>query len=333
MLSRVAESLLWMGRYVERAENTARILDVNFRLGLDTGAEADDDAWAPLVSLVPQTWALFEDRYEAISPERVCHFLTFDSDNPESILSSVTTARENARSCRESISSEMWEVLNTLYLTITDADATHAWTTSPQAFYRQVLDGSQHMQGTTDATLPRDDGWYLIQVGKFLERADSATRILDAKRKLLVPPEDTPVDTMNLVALLRSCSAYEAYRRQPAARIDPRGVARFLLLDRYFPRSVRFCIDATWQALRAVNRPETDGQANPAERALGMLRAQVEFSDIDEVLADFPATLDRLQRRINRVNDHIHHVYLFSHERLAGGASATRAAQLMAAQQ
>jgi uncharacterized alpha-E superfamily protein len=138
---------------------------------------------------------------------------------------------------------------------------------------------------------------------------------------------------MNLVALLRSCSAWEAYRRQPSARIDPRGVARFLLLDPQFPRSVRFCIDATWAALRAVDRPITAGQSNPAERALGMLRAQIEFADIEELLGDLPAALDRLQRRIKRVNDHIHHVYLFSHERLAAGATASRAAQLMAAQQ
>jgi uncharacterized alpha-E superfamily protein len=333
MLSRVAESLLWMGRYVERAENTARILDVNFRLGLDTHTEENGEAWMSLVRLSPQTWALFSRRYPEVTPDAVCRFLTFDADNPDSILSTLAAARENARSCRESISSEMWEVLNTVYLATTGGKAEKAWSRSPQAFYRQVLDGSQHLQGTTDATLPRDDGWHFLQVGKFLERADCVTRILEAKRHLLAPADEDRADMLALVALLRSCSAYEAYRRQPAARIDPRGVVRFLMLDPLFPRSVRFCIDATWDALRAVGNPGGNAQANAAERALGLLRARIEFADIDEVLADLPAALDMVQRHINRANDHIHRVYLYSHQRLAGGSSATRAAQLMAAQQ
>jgi uncharacterized alpha-E superfamily protein len=333
MLSRVAESLLWMGRYVERAEHTARILDVNFRLGLDTRSEVDEGAWAALVRGTPPTWALFSRHSATVTPDAVCRFLTFNEDNPDSIVSTLAAARECARSCRESISSEMWVVLNTMYLTITGGKAESAWARSPQTFYRQVLDGSQHLQGTTDATLPRDDGWHFIQVGKFLERADCITRILEAKRHLLAPAGEDQTDVMALVALLRSCSAYEAYLRQPAARVNPRGIVRFLLLDPLFPRSVRFCIDATWAALRAVGHPGGSAQPNAAERALGLLRARIEFADVDELLADLPAALELVRRRINGANDHIHRVYLYSHQRLAGGSSATQAAQLMAAQQ
>jgi uncharacterized alpha-E superfamily protein len=333
MLSRVAECMLWMARYVERAENTARILDVSFRLLLDAGVDTVQDAWAPLVNLVPQTWERFSARYPAVTQDAVCHFLTFDDENPNSIRNAIGAARENARSCRESISSEMWEVLNTLYLAVAAPRTDAAWAESPQAFYRQVLQGSQHLQGATDATMPRDDGWHFIQVGKFLERADSATRILDARRHLLIPAGEQSPDTTNLIALLRSCSAYEAYRRQPSARVDPRGVLRFLLLDPLFPRSVRFCIDATWEALRAVDRRAPRAQANSAERALGLLRAQIEFADVDEVLVDLPGALDSLQRRINRVGEQVHRVYLYSHQRTASGSSATQAAQLMAAQQ
>lgn len=295
MLSRVAENMLWMSRYVERAENTSRILDVNFRLLLDTGATDIAAAWAPLVDLVPQTRALFADRYAAVTPDAVCQFMTFDSANPNSILSAIITARENARGSRESISSEMWELLNTLYLSITGPGAPAAWAESPHAFYRQVQYGSQQFQGTTDATMTRDDGWHFIQVGKFLERADSVTRILDAKHRLLAPEagEET-ADSTVLIALLRSCSAYEAYRRRQFARIDPLGIVRFLLLDPQFPRSVRFCIDETWAALKAIGGPTPSTHTNAAERALGMLRAQLEFADIDEVLADLHGYLDTL---------------------------------------
>ena len=334
MLSRVAESLLWMGRYVERAENTARILDINFRLLLDNETDEDDSAWAPLVNLVPQTRALFEDRYPAATPEAVSRFMTFDEGNPDSILSTIIMARENARSCRESVSSDMWEVLNTLYLSITGPGAQAAWTQSPYAFYRQIQHGSQHMQGTTDATLPHDDGWHFIQVGKLLERADSATRILDAKRALLVPSDEREgLDGTQLTAVLRSCSAYEAYRRQVHAHLTPKGVVRFLLLDPLFPRSVRFCIDGAWGALRALGIPSARQQANQAERAIGLLRAQLEFADIDEVLADRPAALDRMQRHINRVGEQVHRVYLYSHQRSAAGMTAQRAAQAITDQQ
>jgi uncharacterized alpha-E superfamily protein len=323
-----------MGRYVERAENTARILDINFRLLLDNETEEDDSAWAPLVNLVPQTRALFETLYPAATPEAVSRFMTFDEENPDSILSTIIMARENARSCRESVSSDMWEVLNTLYLSITGPGAQAAWTQSPYTFYRQIQHGSQHMQGTTDATLPHDDGWHFIQVGKFLERADSATRILDAKRALLVPSDEREgLDGTQLTAVLRSCSGYEAYRRQLHAHLTPKGVVRFLLLDPLFPRSVRFCIDGAWGALRALGAPASRQQANQAERAIGLLRAQLEFADIDEVLADLPAALDRMQRHINRVGEQVHRVYLYSHQRSAAGMTAQRAAQAITDQQ
>jgi uncharacterized alpha-E superfamily protein len=336
MLSRVAEYILWMSRYVERAENTARIIDVNFRQMLDTGAAGDHSAaWEPLVSLVPQTLTLFDSLYPAVTADAVLRFMTFDLQNPNSIRSAIGFARENARSIRDGISSEMWEQINTLYLKVTGAGAEATWAANPHSFYRQVQYGSQQFQGTTDATMTHDDGWHFIQLGKSLERADSATRILDTKYRLLVEsPSVDEAEAVEWMAVLKSCSAYEAYRRrQHLARIEHRGVARFLLLDPLFPRSVLFCVNEAWRALKTIGGSDTAYYNNGAERSLGLLRAQLEFADIDDVLPDLHGYLDGIQRQLNRVGDELRRVYLSAQLSPTFSSASTRAAQAMAEQQ
>ena len=336
MLSRVAEHVLWMSRYVERAENTARIIDVNFRLLLDTGVGGDHAAaWEPLVGLMPETRALFDSLYPALTASSVCHFLTFERENPNSILSALACARENARGVRESISSEMWEQLNTLYLTFMDEEAQAAWARSPHQFYRQVQFGSYQFQGTTDATLSHDEGWHFIQVGKYLERADNVTRILDIKYRLLAPEVGAETtDAVQWMAMLKSCSAFEAYRRlEDAARMEYRGVAQFLLLDPLFPRSILSCVNQGWTALKAIGGFSSRKAGNGAERAMGLLRAQLEFADIDEVLLDMHAYLDGLQRHFNRVGDELQRVYLHTRIRPTFSTTEAGAAQVLTAQQ
>jgi uncharacterized alpha-E superfamily protein len=261
--------------------------------------------------------------------------MTFDLQNPNSIRSTIGFARENARSIRDGISSEMWEQINTLYLQVTGPGAEAAWAANPHSFYRQVQYGSQQFQGTTDATMTRDDGWHFIQLGKFLERADNATRILDTKYRLLVEsPSLDGDDAVEWMAVLKSCSAYEAYRRrQQHARIEHRGVAQFLLLDPLFPRSVLFCLNETWQALRTIGGWGAQHYANGAERSLGLLRAQLEFAAIDEVLPDLHGYLDGIQRQINHVGDELQRVYLYAQLGPAFSSASTRAAQAMAEQQ
>ena len=341
MLSRVAENMLWMGRYVERAENTARILDVNIRLLLDIGTAGDHhEAWEPLVSLVPQTRDLFDASYAELTPGTVSRFLTFEQDNPNSIVNSVAYARENARSIRESISSEMWEQLNALYLTVTSPGAQTAWSAHPHAFYRQVQYGSQQFQGTTDATMLHDESWQFIQAGKFLERADNVTRLLDSKYRLLAgddAPADDPAhadDPLQWIAVLRSVSAYEAYRRrQHLARIRPREIVEFLLLDAQFPRSVLFCVDAAGAAVQAIGAARRGGQVSSVERALGLLHAQLQFADLDEIVATLHTYLDVLQRHFNKVNDELQRVYFYNRTRPVFSTALARAAQAMAEQQ
>jgi uncharacterized alpha-E superfamily protein len=335
MLSRVAENMLWMGRYVERAENTARILDVNFRLLLDIGTAGDHrEAWEPLVGLVPQTRDLFAGLYAELTPGTVSRFMTFEQDNPNSIVNSVAYARENARSIRESISSEMWEQLNALYLSVTSPSAQTAWSAHPHAFYRQVQYGSQQFQGTTDATMLHDEGWHFIQAGKFLERADNVTRLLDSKYRLLAGDGAPSDDPLQWIAVLRSVSAYEAFRRQQhAAQIRPREIVEFLLLDYQFPRSVLFCVNAAGAAVGAIGASRHGGQVSGVERALGLLHAQLQFADLDEIVATLHAYLDVLQRHFNKVNDELQRVYFYSRARPLFSTAVARAAQAMAEQQ
>jgi uncharacterized alpha-E superfamily protein len=340
MLSRVAECMLWMSRHVERAENMARIIDVNFRLMLDAGMLGNAAAaWEPLVDLAPQTRTLFDTHYPARESARkkistadaVLGFMTFDERNPNSIISALRNARENARAIRESISSEMWEQINSLYLRLTGPEARTAWAANPHGFYRQVEFGSQQFQGTTDSTMTRDDGWRFIQLGKCLERADSATRLLDIKYRLLVSPlgEDS-IDAVQWIAVLKSCSAYEAYRRrQRSARIESRGVAEFLLLDPVFPRSVMFCIEAAWDALKAIAGEQSRRNDSAADRCLGLLRAQLEYANIDDVLLDMHGYLDGVQQQINQVGDYIHQLYLYGQLRPSFSNLAAQAAQII----
>lgn len=336
MLSRVAESLLWMSRYVERAENMARIIDVNFRLMLDAGVSGNHTAaWEPLVDLAPQTRMQFDEIYPEITPDTVMQFMTFDARNPNSIATALRNARKNAQGIRESISREMWEQINSMYLQLTGSGAFASWEADPYEFYRQVQFGSLQFQGTTDATMTRDDGWHFIQLGKCLERADSVTRILDIKYRLLVSPMGgDSVDAVQWIAVLKSCSAYEAFRRsQDSARIESRGVARFLLLNSAFPRSVMFCIDEAWNALKEIAGNQSRRSDSAADRSLGLLRAQLEFANIDDVLADMHGFLDGVQQQINRVGDNVHRLYLYGQLRPAFSNLAAQAAQAAVDQQ
>jgi uncharacterized alpha-E superfamily protein len=277
---------------------------------------------------------LFGSIYPVLTPDAVLRFMTFDTRNPNSIMSAISYARENARGVRDSITSEMWEQLNSLYLQLTGPGAQTSWESNPHSFYRQVEVGSQNFQGTTDGTMTRDEGWHFIQLGKSLERADNVTRILDIKYGLLVTPlGEVSADAIQWIAVLKSCSAYEAYRRrQNSARIESRGVARFLLLDPQFPRSVMFGVEAAWTALRAIGREVPGRGDNIAERTLGLLRAKLEFADIDEILADMHGFLDGLQQQINRVGEQVSRMYLYAQLRPAFSTAAARVAQAAADQ-
>lgn len=306
MLSRVADSIYWLNRYVERAENVARFVDVNLNLLLDSPIGLVEQ-WQPLV-LVTGDLPLFQARYGEATAENVIQFLTCDSKYSNSIISCLQSARENARSIREVISREMWEQLNAFYLMVKAAAARQPaadW----HEFFSEVKMASHLFSGVMDATMTHNEGWHFGQIARLLERADKTTRILDVKYFILLPSVKdvgTTLDELQWIALLKSASAYEMYRKRSQHRITPKGVADFLILNREFPRSIQFCLLQAERSLQQITGTPTGTWSNPAERAIGRLRSELDYITIDEIFqAGLHEFLDTLQRRLNEVDNKI----------------------------
>ncbi|MEA3211759.1 MAG: hypothetical protein QOE70_4816 [Chthoniobacter sp.] len=304
MLSRVADSLYWLARYIERAENNSRILDVNLHLSLDddlTGDEAERLRWEPILATL-EDLKLFKKLYAVTNGEAVCEFVTFAKENPNSIRSCVAIARENARTVREYISSEMWERINSLYLWINSADAHQHFAASAIDFYRRVVDQAHQFHGTTAATLTHGEGWDFLQIGKYLERADSASRILDLKYHILLPSGERvggTVDTVQWQAVLKSCSAFEAYRKLHPGQVSPWSVAEFIILHDSFPRSIRYCADQLDSAIHRISGCDRAHFTNETERLSGRLCSDLNYTAIADIFkTGLHEYLDRIQGRL-----------------------------------
>jgi uncharacterized alpha-E superfamily protein len=306
MLSRVADSVYWMSRYIERAENVARFVDVNLQLLLDA-PEGQDQQWDPLVAITGDH-AEFARRYGPASESSVIKFLTFDGDNPNSIFSCVRTARENARSVREIISSEMWLQLNRFYLMVNSAAQECGRLDQREGFYDGVKQASHLFSGITDATMAQSEAWHFNRLGRMVERADKTSRILDVKYFLLLRSAQdvgTPFDDIQWVAVLRSASAFEMYRKRHG-RISPRGVVEFLMLDREFPRAIQFCLLAARDSLHAISGTPLGTFRHPPEKLLGQLCSDLAFAAVDEVVQHgLHEYLDELQTKLNQVGQGI----------------------------
>lgn len=309
MLSRVADSIYWLNRYVERAENVARFLEVNLNLSLDYPAGLKEE-WSPLVTTTGDL-SVYQSRYPDFSSDRVIHFLAFDSRYSNSIVSCVKSARDNARSIRDVISSTMWEQLNDFYLMVSESKEGASLSDVAQ-FLGSVKQYSHSFNGVMDATMTHNEGWYFGRMGRYMERADKTSRILDVKYYLLLPNREavgTPLDELGWIALLKSASAYEMYRQSLSSskhRITPAGVAAFLILDCQFPRSIRFCLREAEYSLRQITGSAPGAWQHNCERALGRLRTELEYKTIDEILQDgMHEFLDDLQHQMNLVDREI----------------------------
>ena len=293
-----------MSRFVERAENVARFISVNLNLSLDMPGEAGQQWW-PLVVITGDD-AAFQQRVAGTTKESVVQFLTFDSDNPNSILSCLLAARENARSVREIISAEMWEHINKFYLKVRDGGTLEEVLDNPYEFYDQVNVSGQQFSGVTDATMTHGEAWHFCQLGRMIERADKTSRILDVKYFILLPkPSDvgSPYDDIQWLALLRSASALEMYR-QRHGRISPVNVVKFLVLDKEFPRAVLHCLTRANESLHAISCTSPGSFSNLAEQRLGQLRAELAYTQAEEVIAGgLHEFIDDFQRRLNFVGD------------------------------
>jgi uncharacterized alpha-E superfamily protein len=303
LLSRVANSVYWMSRYIERAENVARFVDVNIQLML--GAPGDsEEQWRPLVDTSGDSAAFFE-RYGEATRENVIHFLTYDKENPNSILSCVMSARENARTVRDTISSEMWEQANKLYLMMLAGPSTALRDATHNLFYELKM-GSHLFQGITDSTMSHSEAWHFIHMARLMERADKTTRILDVKYFLLLPTIDdvgSPIDDIQWSAVLKSVSGFEMYRKR-FGRIDPKRIVEFLLLDSDFPRSVRHCLVGASHSLHTITGTPLGNFTNRAEQRLGQLRAELNYTLVSDIIASgLHEFVDGFQTRLNHVDE------------------------------
>jgi uncharacterized alpha-E superfamily protein len=308
MLSRVADSLYWMSRYLERAEHTARLIDVDFQLRLDQTPEASSQRWLRLLE-ASQAPAPEDGKIDAGT---LTHILTLDKTNPSSIISCVAAARENLRQVREQCSTEMWEQLNRLYLQVNNTASSEAWLLHSYVFFRAVREGSHLFHGVTDSTMAHSEGWHYIQLGRFVERTDALARLIGAHFLRLPQFPDQAVESeeyLEWVGLLKSCAAFEAYCKTYTAEIRPLRVAEFLLLNPSFPHSVRFSVDMVHAALTAIAEL-TERKAEQPVRLAGRLQATLSFSQIEEIMASgATAYVDSVRWQCSQAHSSIHQIY------------------------
>ena len=249
-----------------------------------------------------------------MNSETVTDFLVFRRENPNSILSCVTAARENARMIRDQITQEMWECINALYLLVREQTAKEIWKGEVYAFFEEIKSHSHRFQGLTDATYFRDEGYIFLQLGRFVERVDQTSRIIDIKYFMVLPANQEvggSVDLAGWVAVLRSCSALDAFHRQVGGEIVALKVTDFLVLSRSFPRSLRFCLRQIDENLRALTNTGPGLFSNDAEKLAGRLRSEVIYTTASEIFSEgLHEFLDRIQMRIIEIHNAIVGQYL-----------------------
>ena len=309
MLSRVADSLYWMSRYLERAEHTARVVSVNLTLTLDRAPAELARHWGRLLASLRLPPSIADSGRGV----EVAVGTTLDLANRDSIAACIAAARENARQVREQVSSEMWEELNRLHLSVQRTNVVD--TSDPErmdSFFRSVIDGIHLFQGVTEATLSRNEGYCFIELGRYLERAGATAALLDLHYRDFAESSRRPTDVGELVewaGLLRACHAFEPYCQRFTADIEAARVAEFLVLDEDFPRSLRFAAARIDRALRAV-REDTGRPRGEADRLAGRLRASLDFCHLDDMLADPAAFLSAIVQRTDDINRALHRQYI-----------------------
>ena len=307
MLSRVANSIYWMSRYIERAENVARFIDVNYNLTLGEGADLGEQ-WAPLVYTAGDQ-ELFTELHGEPNRERVVEFLAFDRRNPNSILSCVAAARENARGVRESITGAMWEQVNKFHLLVRSAANRDKVLSEPNEFCDAVKQASTLIVGHTDNTMSHGEAWHFSRLGRLLERADKTSRLVDVQYFHLLPHVSdvgTSLDVVRWSALLSSASALTMYRRVHG-RITPDRVADFLILDRYFPRSMRHGLTHCQDSFSEITGSRLGTFSCRSEQLVGRLRSTMDYTAIDDVIRQgMHEYIDEFQSRLNDIGEAIY---------------------------
>ncbi|MBV9181070.1 MAG: alpha-E domain-containing protein [Acidobacteria bacterium] len=309
MLSRVADALYWMSRYLERAEHTARLIDIDLQLTLDHSSESGALRWLRLFEALEVPTPVTSN----VDSSTLAHNLVLERNNPSSIVSAVSAARENLRQVREQCSSEMWEQLNRLYLQVVGMPVSKSWLQQSQLFFHSVQDGAHLFHGVTDSTMSHGEGWYYIQLGRYVERTHSLGTLIGARfarvSGAIEQASDNSDPTLEWVGLLKYCAAFEAYCKKYTAEVTAVRVAEFLLLNADFPHSIRFSVDQVHAALRAVGEL-AERKADAPLRLAGRLRASLSFTAIEEIMAEgLQKYLSDIRALCAQAHNAIHQIY------------------------
>ena len=313
MLGRVANTIYWMNRYLERAENYARFMDVNFNLSLELPPN-EMEQWQPLVAITGDL-DLYESLYGKIEKDKVIYFLTFDENNPNSIYNCIFNARENARAIRPEITKEVWEQINALYFIVKNGlEKKRHNNAELRRFFTEIRNGCQLVYGMYDATISRTEGWDFGKLGQAIERADKTSRVLDTKYHLLLKSANqvgTSTDLIQWAALLKSVSAYDMYRKKHG-KLTSSKIASFLILDTEFPRSILACLIRAELRLIKLSG-STVGFSNVAQKQLGALKSQLEYTDINDIInSGMHEYLDEFQKKLNDISSAIYNSFFSS---------------------
>lgn len=308
MLSRAAENIFWLNRYLERADNYARFIDVNLHISLDMPPSYASQ-WMPLVETTGDA-EVFRQLYPAATAQNVIRYLATDVRNVNSIRSCLNQARENARIVREIISQEMWEAINELYLWAHNLqiDSANLTPAALIGFFQEIRKNVMLFYGTMEDSIAHGEAWHFGRLGRFLERADKTARILDMKYFILLPKVSdigTSIDLLQWAALLESTGGLQEYRRA-AGQIDPTAIAKFLIFDRQFPRAIKYCLIWINHSLHELTESATYSFSNAAEKKTGAFLSELDYKDYDEVRAQgLHEFLDYVQQRCNEIGSAI----------------------------
>lgn len=318
MLSRVAENLYWMARYVERAENTARAVSVNANLLLDL-PRGIAPGWKPLIDITGLN-EVFEDRYQDYGERQVVKFLLADEDNHSSVLSSLQNARETCRTVRDILPRQAWELLNQLHMYSEANLASGLTKRGRHPYVKDVINRCQTLAGMLGSVMTRDDGYQFLRIGRNLERADMTTRIIDVRTADLLPEDVAalrPFDTIQWVSVLHSLSAYQMYRRTMQAQVSRSEVLKFLFKDSLFPRAVNHCLDAVEESLGTLHNNTT------SLKSVRTVARKVQRTRVDkQSQAALHAYVDDLQLGFTRIHEAVAKAYFLPIPKESGRAES-----------
>ena len=307
MLSRVADNLYWMSRYLERAEHISRLIAVRLESMLEQSQHDAETSWRRVVAALSSETLINGGQIE---PFAVTHALAFDRLNPSSLATSLALARDNGRQVREQISTEIWNRLNRLYLKISPVDLAANWNGQPAHIFRDIVDELYMLEGITFSTMRHAEGWDFLELGRYIERAQLVARLLDIH---FGPASRTGTarNVLDWIILLRFCTAFEAYCKVYTAAIRDDRIAEFLLFDQLFPHSVRFAVERLSESLARVGGGAPAGRRAACDRLAGKLKTSLDFGQIDELIGgSIGGFLANIRSQCEQIHDAVYDAYI-----------------------